>query len=195
VFQTDITGDGTGDGSFGSNGGLGDLLPGTNVGDFGRKFGPFGLNGVIDKFNTNMVGQLTPAGQAVVNSGLITSAQMTALGATIMGGTPLSTVPAGAIGQTWLRTFDLGLNWGYKFKEKVELRPGLTIFNIFNFSNFDGPAIPFSSILDTGVGSPNGTTSALLHGVDGNYLRLGLGSGVNALGAPRAIEFELKLIF
>ena len=36
IFQTDITGDGTGDGSFGSNGGLGDLLPGTNVGGFGR---------------------------------------------------------------------------------------------------------------------------------------------------------------
>jgi Carboxypeptidase regulatory-like domain len=195
IFQTDITGDGTGDGSFGSNGSLGDLLPGTNVGDFGRKFGPSGLNGIISKFNTSMVGQLTPAGQALVNNGLFTQAELTQLSATIMGGSPLTTSPAGAIGQNWLRTFDLGFNWGYKIKEKVELRPGLTIFNIFNFSNFDGPAIPFSSILDSGVGSPNGTTSALLHGVDGNYLRLGLGSGVNALGAPRALEFELKLIF
>ena len=31
LFQTDITGDGTGDGTFGSNGGLGDLLPGTTL--------------------------------------------------------------------------------------------------------------------------------------------------------------------
>jgi hypothetical protein len=195
IFQTDVTGDGTGDGSFGSNGGFGDLLPGTNVGGFGRKFGPSGLNGIINKFNTIQVGQLTPAGQAVVNSGYITAAQMTALGATIMGGSPLQTAPAGAIGEGWLKTFDLGLNWGYKIKEKVELRPGLTFFNIFNLSNFDGPAIPFNTVLDSGVGSPNGTTSPLIHGVNGNYLRLGLGSGVNALGAPRALEFELKLIF
>ncbi len=33
IFQTDVTGDGTGDGSFGSNGGLGDLLPGTLLPD------------------------------------------------------------------------------------------------------------------------------------------------------------------
>jgi len=195
IFQTDITGDGTGDGTFGSNGGLGDLLPGTNVGGFGRSFGPNGLNQRISAFNTTSVGQLTPAGQQVVNSGLITQAQMTALGATIMGGTPLQTAPAGAIGQNWLRTFDLGLNWNYRIKEYVKLQPGVTIYNLFNFSNFDGPAIPFSPILDGSVGSPNGTTSALLHGVLGNPLRLGLGSGVNSLGAPRVIEFQLKLSF
>ena len=195
IFQTDITGDGTGDGTFGSNGSLGDLLPGTNVGDFGRKFGPNGLNQRISTFNTTMVGQLTPAGQQVVNSGLITQTQMVALGGTIMGGTPLQTAPANAIGQGWLKTFDLGLNWTYKIKETVQIRPGLTIFNIFNFSNFDGPAAPFTSILNGSVGSPNGTTNELIHGIDGNSLRLGLGSGVNALGAPRALEFELKIIF
>lgn len=195
IFQTDVTGDGTGDGTFGSNGGLGDLLPGTNVGAFGRTFGPSGLNGVISKFNTTMVGQLTPAGQQLVANQLFTQAQLSALGGTIMGGTPLALAPVGAIGQGWLKTFDLGLNWGYKIKERVELRPGVTIFNIFNFSNFDGPAIPISPILDGTPGSPNGTTGAIEHGVNGNSLRLGLGSGVNALGAPRAIEFELKLNF
>ena len=195
IFQTDVTGDGTGDGTFGSNGSLGDLLPGTNVGAFGRKLGTNGLNQAISNFNTSLVGQLTPAGQAVVNTGLITQAQMTQLGGTIMGGTPLQGVPGGAIGQGWLKTFDLGLNWTYKVKEIVQIRPGLTIFNVFNFSNFDGPAIPFSSILDGSVGSPNGTTSSLIHSAAGNSLRLGLGSGVNSLGAPRAIEFELKIIF
>jgi len=195
VFQTDVTGDGTGDGSFGSNGSLGDLLPGTNVGDFGRKFGTNGLNQRISTFNTTLVGQLTPAGQALVNSGLITQSQMTQLLGTIMGGTPLQAAPAGAIGQNWLRTFDVGLNWSYKIKETVKIQPGVTIFNVFNFSNFDGPAIPFSSILDGSVGSPNGTTSEALHGVNGNPLRLGLGSGVNALGAPRALEFQLRLTF
>src|SRR4029077_18753325 len=39
IFQTDITGDGTGDGALANNRGVGDLLPGTNVGGFGRSFG------------------------------------------------------------------------------------------------------------------------------------------------------------
>jgi hypothetical protein len=195
IFQTDITGDGTGDGTFGSNGGLGDLLPGTKQGAFGREFGTNGLNQKISTFNTTMVGQLTPAGQALVTNNLMTQSDLTALGGVINGGVPVQSVPADAVGQGWLKTFDLGINWGYKVKERVELRPGVTIFNVFNFSNFTGPAIPFSSILDGSVGSANGTTNALLHGPEGNFLRLGLGSGVNALGAPRAIEFALKLTF
>ena len=199
IFQTDITGDGTGDGTFQSNGGFGDLLPGTKEGSFGRDFGPNGLNQKINTFNTTMVGQLTPAGQALVTNNLMSQADLTALGGVINGGVPLPTAPAGAIGQGWLKTFDVGLNWGYKIKETVELRPGVTIFNVFNFSNFDGPAIPFNSTLSAAgtsiVGTPNGTTRAGIHGIDGNSLRLGLGSGVNALGAPRAIEFQLKVSF
>jgi hypothetical protein len=202
LFQTDITGDGTGDGGV-SNRGAGDLLPGTNVGGFGRSFGVSGLNQLINNFNTHMVGQPTPAGQVLISNNLFTLAQLQALGGVIGGSTPTATAafgplqlaPAGAIGQAWLRTFDLSLRWSYKVKERVELRPAVSFFNVFNFSNFDGPGIPFSSILNGNVGSPNGTTSALAHGAAGNSLRLGLGSGVNALGAPRAMEFELKLIF
>ncbi len=195
IFQTDITGDGTGDGSFSSNGSQGDLLPGTNVGGFGRSFGVNGLNQAISKFNTTEVGHLTPAGQVLVDAKLFTQAQMSELGAVINGNVPLQTAPVGAIGQGWLKTFDLGLNWGYKIKDRVELRPGVTVFNVFNFSNFDGPAAPISPVLDGTPGSPNGTTTAIEHGINGNALRLGLGSGVNALGSPRAIEFELKLNF
>jgi hypothetical protein len=81
------------------------------------------------------------------------------------------------------------VNWGYKVRERVELRPGITFFNVFNFANFDGAGVPFSNILDGTQGSPNGTTT------QPNALRLGLGSGVNAQGAPRVIEFTLKLRF
>ena len=195
IFQTDLTGDGTGDGATANNRGVGDLLPGTNVGDFGRKFGVNGLNQLISKFNTTMVGQATPAGQVLINNGLFTLSQLQSLGGVIEGGTPIPVAPAGAVGQTWLKTFDLSLNWHYKIKDRVQLQPGVTFFNVFNFSNFDGPAVPFGNILDGQIGSPNGTTSADLHGAAGNFLRLGLGSGVNALGAPRAIEFQLKLTF
>jgi hypothetical protein len=150
-----------------------------------------------------MVGQPTPAGQALISNNLFTLSQLQALGGVIGGTTPggglaygpLQPAPAGAIGQAWLRTFDLSMNWSYKIKERVQIRPGVSFFNVFNFSNFDGPAVPFGNILNGQVGSPNGTTSALEHGAAGNFLRLGLGSGVNALGAPRALEFQLKLIF
>jgi hypothetical protein len=198
IFQTDLTGDGTGDGSAVSNGGAGDLLPGTNVGDFGRTFGVNGLNQRITNFNNTMLGQATPAGQVLINNGLMTLAQLQALGGVIGGNVtgcgstfcPLQLAPPGAVGQGWLKSFDFGLSWAYKIKERVELRPGVTFFNVFNFANFDGPAAPFSNILDGSPGSPNGTLNP-----QPNNLRLGLGSGVNALGAPRQIEFELKLDF
>jgi hypothetical protein len=198
IFQTDITGDGTGDGSSVSNGGAGDLLPGTNVGGFGRTFGINGLNQKITNFNNTMVGQATPAGEVLINNGLMTLAQLQALGGVIGGSVTgcggrvctLQLAPPGAIGQGWLKTFDFGLSWAYKLKETVELRPGITFFNVFNFANFDGPAAPFSNILDGSPGSPNGTTNS-----QPNNLRLGLGSGVNAFGAPRQVEFELKLNF
>lgn len=203
IFQTDVTGDGTGDGALANNRGVGDLLPGTNVGGFGRSFGVGGLNQLINNFNTTMVGQPTPAGQALISNNLFTLAQLQSLGGVIGGTTPTSTAafgplalaPPGAIGQAWLRTFDLSFNWRYRVKERVAIQPGISFFNVFNFSNFDGPAVPFGNILNGQVGSPNGTTNALEHGAAGNFLRLGLGSGVNALGAPRAIEFQLKVSF
>jgi Carboxypeptidase regulatory-like domain len=195
LFQTDITGDGTGDGTVGSNGGAGDLLPHTNVGGFGRAFGIGGLNQLITNFNNTMVGEATPAGQVLINNGLFTLAQLQTLGGVIggqpTGGTaPLALAPANAVGQAWLKTFDLSLSWAYKFRDRLEIRPGVSIFNLFNFANFDGPAAPFSTILDGSAGSPNGTTSP-----QPNDLRLGLGSGVNALGSPRVVEFSLKMSF
>jgi hypothetical protein len=198
IFQTDLTGDGTGDGSAASNRGTGDLLPGTNVGSFGRDFGVNGLNKKITSFNSAMVGQPTPAGQVLISNNLFTLSQLQQLGGVIGGSTPSATLPygplqlapAGAVGQGWLKTFDLNLSWGYKFRERFEIRPGIAFFNLFNFANFDGPAAPFSTILDGTPGSPNGTTNP-----QPNSLRLGLGSGVNALGAPRALEFSLKIKF
>ncbi|HET6181461.1 MAG TPA: carboxypeptidase regulatory-like domain-containing protein [Candidatus Sulfotelmatobacter sp.] len=194
IFQTDLTGDGTGDGSVPSNGGVGDLLPGSKLGAFGREVSVNGLNQLISHFNTTFVGQATPAGQKLIEANLFTLGQLQSLQG-VIGPGPLAQAPQDAVGQAWLKTVDIGLNWGYKIKDRVEIRPGVTFYNVFNFSNFDGPAVPFSSVLDGTVGSPNGTSNAGRHGVDGNSLRLGLGSGVNALGAPRVVEFELRLSF
>jgi len=153
---------------------------------------------LITNYNNNLVGTPTPAGQVLLSNNLFNQGELTALqgviggnqnGGGVTAGLPLA--PPGAVGQGWLKTFDFGLNWGYKFRDTgVELRPGVTFYNVFNFSNFDGPAVPFSSTLTGTPGSPNGTLSP-----QPASLRLGLGSGVNALGSPRVVEFELKLIF
>jgi hypothetical protein len=196
IFQTDITGDGTGDGSMASNGGLGDLLPGTGVGAFGRSLSISALNRAISNYNLKFVGNPSPAGNVLDASGLFTPGELTALQAVIGGNqngsgkiAPLPVAQNGSFGQEWLKTFDVGLNWTYKFREKIEFRPGVTFFNVFNFANFDGPAAPFSSILNGQPGSPNGTYA------QPNALRLGLGSGVSGPGTPRVMEFEMKIRF
>jgi hypothetical protein len=72
---------------------------------------------------------------------------------------------------------------------------------MLNFANYDAPKNTLSDVLSmagqTGlpaqlpvVGTVNGTS-----GVQPNSLRVGLGSGVFSLGAPRVLEFALKIMF
>ena len=194
IFVTDVTGDGTGDGAFanGSNGGLGDILPGTNLGSFGRNVTPSNINNVIANYNQNFAGKPTPAGQALLTANLFTPAQLTALGAVMP---QVSPAPANQAGDSWLRALDFSLNWTYKVKERVAIQPGVTFFNVLNLVNFDAPKNTLSGVLSTvgtpaSVGTANGTP-----GEQPNNLRIGLGSGVFGLGSPRVIEFNLKLSF
>ncbi len=99
----------------------------------------------------------------------------------------------------WLRAFDISLNWMYKVKDKVTVQPGVSFFNVMNFANFDGPANPLSGVLSGTCGSLNGTGFGAQplcpsRGQQSNN-RLGLGSGVFALGSPRVMEFSLKFSF
>jgi hypothetical protein len=187
IFVTDITGDGTGDGSFAANGGGGDVLPGTNIGSFGRGIKASNINTVIQNYNQNFAGQPTPAGQALITNGLFTLGQLQALGG-VQQVVPLA--PQNEANMGWLRAFDLSLNWIYKIKERVEVQPGVSLFNLMNFANFDGPNNPLSGALTGTQGSVNGTP-----GRQPDSNRLGLGSGVFALGSPRVIEFSLKMSF
>ena len=187
IFQTDLTGDGTGDGSFASNGGTGDVLPGTNIGSFGRSVKASNLNSVIASYNQNFAGQPTPAGQMLISNGLFTLGQLQGLGG-VQQLVPLA--PANEANMGWLRALDLSLSWIYKVKERVEIHPGVSFFNVMNLANFDGPSNPLSGVLSGTPGSVNGTS-----GQQPNSNRLGLGSGVFALGAPRAIEFSVKVTF
>jgi hypothetical protein len=192
IFVSDLTGDGTGDGSAASNGGLGDLLPGTKIGSFGRDVSVGKLRTLINNYNSNNAGQPTPAGQVLIGNNLFTLGQLQQLGGVQQ---PLNPVVPGAVGQAWLRAFDFGLSWGYKIKDRFEIRPGVTAYNILNLPNFDGVSAPFSSTLDPlgpnrTAGAPNSTTNP-----QPSALRVGLGSGVFGLGSPRVVEFELKASF
>ena len=187
IFQSDVTGDGTGDGSFASNGSLGDVLPGTNVGAFGRSVTASNINTVIQNYNQNFAGQPTPAGQVLIQNGLFTQNQLFLLQGVQQ---PIPLAPANEANMSWLKAFDLSLNWVYKVKDRVDIQPGVSFFNVMNFANFDGPNNPMSGVLSGTVGSVNGTA-----GQQPSSNRLGLGSGVFALGSPRVIEFAMKVSF
>ena len=187
IFVTDITGDGTGDGSFASNGGFGDVLPGTNIGSFGRQVKAGNLNSFIQSYNQNFAGQPTPAGQVLIQDGLFTLGQLQALGGVQQ---PIPLAPPNQANMGWLRAFDVSLNWHYRVKDRAEIQPGVSFFNVMNFANFNGSASPLNGTLSGSLGSVNGTS-----GRQPNNNRLGLGSGVFALGSPRALEFSLKVSF
>jgi hypothetical protein len=188
IFVTDVTGDGTGDGSFASNGGLGDILPGTGTGTFGRKVKADNINTYINNYNNSIApGVPTPAGQALINAGVLGLPDLIGLGGVQQ---PVPNAPANEANMGWLHAMDLSLDWSYKIRESVKLEPGVSFFNVMNFRNFDGPGNPLSGILSGTPGSINGTA-----GTQPDSNRLGLGSGVFALGSPRSLEFNLKLSF
>jgi hypothetical protein len=194
IFQTAVNGDGEGDGALasGANGTLGGVLPGTNLGSFGRGVNPDNLNSVIGNYNSTYAGNPTPAGQVLINNSLFTLAQLQKLGGVMPAINP---APANGASDGWLRDMDLSFNWTYKVKERVQLQPGVGFFNIMNFVNFDPPKNTLGGVLSIAgtpsvVGTANGT-----RGQQPNSLRYVLGSGVFGLGAPRVLEFSLKLSF
>ena len=187
IFVTDVTGDGTGDGTFASSGGRGDVLPGTNLGSFARGVNPENINNVIRSYNQNFSSKPTPAGEMLINDGLFTLGQLQLLGA-VAPLVPLA--PSNEANMDWLRAFDVSLNWVYRFKDRVEIQPEVSCFNVLNMANFDGPGNPLNGQLNGNLGAVNGTAG---EAPSGN--RIGLGSGVFSLGSPRALEFELKVRF
>jgi hypothetical protein len=186
IFRTDLTGDGT----------VSDPLPGTTNGSFGRDFGVSGLNQKITQFNNNMVGQPTPAGQALISNGLFTLSQLQALGGVIGGNatggfSPLSLAPPNQLPFTWVKAFDFSLSWVGRIKERVSIQPSISAYNVFNFANFNLPPGVMNGWLDSGSGSINSTAK----GPDANTFRVGAGTGVFGLGQPRVLEFGLKVTF
>jgi hypothetical protein len=189
IFISDLTGDGSGDGSGVYP--VGDIPSGTNVGAFGRSIGAGDLNSMINAYNQNNAGQPTPAGQVLIQNGLFTLAQLQALGGVQQKITP---APQNQAGLDWLRALDLKLAWAKKITESIAIEPSVSFFNTFNFANFDGPRNTLSGVLNGSVGSVNGTTVADRNGGLTNN-RIRPGSGTFGLGSPRVIEFGMRLSF
>lgn len=178
IFRTDFTGDGS----------VQDPMPGTHLGSFDRGVNASNINNAISNYNTNYAGQATPAGNALIQSGLMTLKQLQ----TMNGVAPLiASAPVGQVNYAWLKSFDFNLKWRYTIKERVTIEPSVNFFNLFNFANFDLPSNAMVGLL-TGptTGSVNGTTS-----VEQEAYRVGRGTGVYALGAPRQTEFGLRIEF
>jgi hypothetical protein len=188
IFLTDVTGDGT----------VGDPVPGSNVGSFGRSIKASQINTFINSYNSTNAGKLTPAGQALVTAGLFTGAQLTSLGAV----TPtLANAPANEVGVAPIFTFDAHVSWELRLSkvlhalpERVVLEPQVALFNVFNYQNHDPFGNELSGVLNGAVGSANGTTA---HGPLGrsNLVTPGSASGVNWYAVPRQAEFGVKLRF
>ena len=138
IYRTDVGGDGSfgGQSQTGSDA-FGDILPGTNVGAFRRAVSASELNTVIQNYNANFGDRLTPAGQALVNAGLLSRTQLLQLGA---DSPDRRAAPADDVSLEWLRTVDLTLARPFKFGDRFVLEPSVSAFNVFNFANFDGPA-------------------------------------------------------
>ncbi len=177
MFRTDLTGDGT----------VQDILPDSHIGSFNRDYGVNGLAAAINNYNKTTANQATPAGQVLIDTGLFTLAQLQALGAVAPA---ISAPPVGQVGVGSLKTVDLSLSWIHRFRERIEIEPKVSFFNLFNFANFDLPPNVLSGLLNGSAGSINGTTSA---GRVTN--RVGLGTGVFGLAAPRSIEVGMRIAF
>ena len=192
IYRTDSTGDGT----------VGDLMPGTKVGGLGGYSGD-DLGRAIAFYNTTYAGRLTSAGAALVapngtTPSLFTSDQLSKLGALFPFVQP---VPGNVAEAKWLRSVDLRLSWPFRIGEHVRLEPNVAAFNVFNLANFGGAGRQLNGILDGAPGSSANNSSSA--GTCGNSSALCTsrldrvlpGSGTYGLGAPRQIEFGVKISF
>ena len=78
----------------------------------------------------------------------------------------------------------------YTIRERLALQPSVGFYNLFNFANFDLPGNALNGLLTGAAGQINGTNPT-----GHNVNRVGVGTGVYSLGAPRQIEFGLRLTF
>jgi len=180
------------------------ILPGQQLGSWGRDVTASNINSVISKYNGSVAGTILPMGQALINAGLFTPAQLQSLGAVA---DQIDPAPSDQMNMTWLKAFDLSLSWPIHLRESVSLEPSVGFYNLFNFANFNAPGHTlggdFGEIATCPFGTPGGcggtpggaNGTPLSDRLTTNSLRSGTGTGANTTGAPRQIAFGLRLTF
>jgi hypothetical protein len=187
IFQTDVDGDGQ----------TGDLLPGTKPGAFERSIKPGDLKNVITNYNNKYAGTVTPAGQALIDAGLFTLAQLKSIGAV------QQTIYAGSthiFANPIYKSIDASLSYPVKLKwlgERGNLEPKIAFYNLGNFANWSGAT---GTLINTSDAESDGSGAATyVNGTNGyalkNQNRTQRGTGTFDQGAPRSIEFQLWLNF
>jgi len=192
IFRTDVTGDGSVQDLFNPNGGAG------RPGQLDRSISPGNLSKAVAQWNSSVAGTLTPAGQALVAAGFFTTSQLQQLQAVKPWVAP---PPPGAYGAGFFKEVSTVLSWPVKVRENLSIEPSIGAFNVFNFHNFDIPTAfmtdqttgPFPAGTYGSAGSVTGTGAGSLNSRES--LRVGTGSGVFSNGAPRQVEFGLKVNF
>jgi hypothetical protein len=194
IYFTDVVGDGAP---------FSHIIPGQQLGSWGRDVTPSNINKVIDKYNNTVGGTLLPAAQALVNAGLFTTTQLQQLGAVA---DYLSLAPQDQMGMSWAHGFDFKFSWPIRIKERLHIEPSVGFYNLFNFANFNGASNYMSGVLATCSSKPSSaadcpgssasaTGTALSDLATKDSLRVGTGTGVNTAGAPRQIEWGLRFTF
>ncbi|HWG21391.1 MAG TPA: carboxypeptidase regulatory-like domain-containing protein [Terracidiphilus sp.] len=185
IYRSDVTGDGT----------TGDILPTFKSGAYMRSVKPDQLATVINQYNQKFAGQLTPAGNALINANLFTSAQLVSLGAVTR---TIAAPPTSPAGNGDLRTFDFTLARPTKIPrlgEAFSIEPKVSFFNLFNFANYGSVAGNLADFQQPGTANGTDTSFSDADQFNRNALRLGNGSGVFSQGASRILEYGLTINF
>lgn len=193
VLVTDWNGDGS----------TGDLLPNTTVGAYMRSSKPGNLSQLITQYNNTVAsgGPQTPAGNALINAGVFSLPDLQSMGGVMQ---PLAAPVLNVAGVGWFKTFDVRLGWEHQLGERFTITPSVSLYNLFNFANFDQPGYVQSGILNFGAGSvmpgatlvqPQNTVGGNSSFANGRTNRISLRPNMNVNGAPRALQWGLKLSF
>ncbi len=190
-----FTSDTIGDGSVNQH-----LVPETNPGAYERDYGPGNLQTAINRFNSKYANQLSPAGRTLVSSGLVTAAQLGALGGVLQ---PIANVPQStAIANPPFRQVDLSASYPIRIhaiSESLSLTPGVAMYNALNLGNYNpinySTGAANGTLLNTAdAGQPNYVNGPNNYSVK-NANRISRGAGTFDAGGPRSTEFQLRLTF
>jgi len=194
VLVTDWNGDGS----------TGDIIPGSSVGSYMRSFKASGLQHFIANHNATFPTSTTPqtpAGNALVNAGVFSVQELQSMGGVLQ---PLAASVPNVAGLGWFKTFDVRLGWEHHLGDRVTIVPSVALYNAFNFANFDMPGYTQNGVLNFGAGSLSPAASSLQpqNSVGGNSSlaggrtnRTSLQPNMNASGAPRSVQWGLKVSF